>query len=449
MFLHKQKREQHENQNYIWFETRVEGTTYSKGVDIQGRQIIPNKYYSINYLYEVDETLYFNAVDQYNNVALYNNRGKEIVPCSRGYQLIEYLPYVHYDKNGYGIWRALFTFSKDGKFGVVEGYTGTVLLDPIYDTIKSYTKNHFNVIKDGVTISVSYNLEQINKFKNRERSTLSGIEKLTRTNNVNGHTYIETIDYSKPDYENVGIIFNGKQIIPSIYRNVTYEAKCNGLHYFIAQLRNEHTTECLYNSLGKLIAKYDKLNTLLNFEKNINDTYVLFKFEKDGKKGVIDGVTGDIIIESIYDDIDNYDEGKFKVTLNNNDKYIAYGISKLKNKNRNNTNNTPKCYACGGSGWYDPTIPGIVSNAIVCQVCGGTGNYVPPSNNSGSYQPIQQNTPTGRYITTTERCIECGGTGKITKRIWNGNQVDPSTVQLRCTKCHGKGTISNREYVVE
>lgn len=455
------KREQHENDNYIWFETRVEGTAYSKGADFQDKQIIPNKYFRIDYLEEVDGALYFEAVDQYKNVALYNHRGKEIVPCSRGYKWLKYLPNYHSDKNGYGIWRALFTFSKDGKYGVVEGYTGTALLAPIYDKIESYTKNQFKVIKDGVTLSVSYNLEQINNIKKREKSTLSRIEKFSKI--YNGQTYIKTIDHSKPENENVGIIFNGKQIIPSIYRGVSYEEKCNGLHYFVASIRNEHATDYLYNSLGKIIAKYEELDLLINYEKNSNDTYLLYKFEKDGKIGVLDGVTGDIIIESIYDDIENYDEGKFKVKVNDNYKYITYAISKLRNKNRNNT---PKCYGCGGSGWYNPTVPGIITTPIRCTICGGTGNYVAPSNNSGYYSGSSTgNTSSGgnssygggsinngSSTSVGRDCQLCAGSGQCRTCMGRGyyySSFDNSkTIPCpncdrnhngKCSSCHGSG----------
>lgn len=63
---------------------------------------------------------------------------------------------------------------------------------------------------------------------------------------------------------------------------------------------------------------------------------------------------------------------------------------------------------------------------------------------------VQQDRPKkgGHYETRTEQCIDCLGRGYNEKTIWHGGDKT-STVQIRCSFCHGKGTITKREYVLD
>lgn len=57
-------------------------------------------------------------------------------------------------------------------------------------------------------------------------------------------------------------------------------------------------------------------------------------------------------------------------------------------------------------------------------------------------------TTSGHYETKTERCIDCQGRGYNNKTIWHGGDKT-STIQVRCSFCHGKGTIERREYIID
>lgn len=74
--------------------------------------------------------------------------------------------------------------------------------------------------------------------------------------------------------------------------------------------------------------------------------------------------------------------------------------------------------------------------------------YVPdviPSTPSGA---PDINTNKGHYETKTERCVECMGRGYNMKYLYHGGGRT-SSIQQRCTFCHGNGTITKREYVLD
>lgn len=66
---------------------------------------------------------------------------------------------------------------------------------------------------------------------------------------------------------------------------------------------------------------------------------------------------------------------------------------------------------------------------------------------STSEEPVK-NPYKGHYETKTEQCIDCSGRGYNTKYIYHGGGRSGS-VQIRCSFCHGKGTITKREYVLD
>lgn len=64
-----------------------------------------------------------------------------------------------------------------------------------------------------------------------------------------------------------------------------------------------------------------------------------------------------------------------------------------------------------------------------------------------SEEPV--NTPNkGHYETKTEQCVECMGRGYNMKYLYHGGDKS-SSIQQRCIFCHGKGTITKREYVLD
>ena len=78
------------------------------------------------------------------------------------------------------------------------------------------------------------------------------------------------------------------------------------------------------------------------------------------------------------------------------------------------------------------------------------GNYIPNiTDYPASYDSEQSLNPyKGHYETKTERCINCSGKGYNMKYIWHGGDKS-STVQQRCSYCHGTGTVTKREYVLD
>lgn len=73
--------------------------------------------------------------------------------------------------------------------------------------------------------------------------------------------------------------------------------------------------------------------------------------------------------------------------------------------------------------------------------------------NQYNAEPIQNNPqsstlPKGHYETRIEQCIDCQGRGYNEKMVWHGGDKT-STVRIRCSFCHGKGTIERREYVMD
>lgn len=54
----------------------------------------------------------------------------------------------------------------------------------------------------------------------------------------------------------------------------------------------------------------------------------------------------------------------------------------------------------------------------------------------------------GHYETREERCVECNGRGYNVQYIYHGGS-NSSSMQRRCSFCHGKGTVTKREYVLD
>ncbi|MGI6219273.1 MAG: hypothetical protein ACOYJE_05360 [Bacteroidaceae bacterium] len=57
-------------------------------------------------------------------------------------------------------------------------------------------------------------------------------------------------------------------------------------------------------------------------------------------------------------------------------------------------------------------------------------------------------TPSGHYETKTEQCSNCLGRGYNPVHVYHGGGKS-STIQRRCSFCHGKGSITKREYVLD
>lgn len=70
---------------------------------------------------------------------------------------------------------------------------------------------------------------------------------------------------------------------------------------------------------------------------------------------------------------------------------------------------------------------------------------VAPSTTSS--EPVS-NPYKGHYETKIEKCVECMGRGYNMKYLYHGGS-NSSSIQQRCSFCHGKGTITKREYVID
>lgn len=74
--------------------------------------------------------------------------------------------------------------------------------------------------------------------------------------------------------------------------------------------------------------------------------------------------------------------------------------------------------------------------------------YVPEVTPSAPSNEPASNPYKGHYETKTERCVECMGRGYNMKYLYHGGS-NSSSIQQRCSFCHGKGTITKREYVLD
>lgn len=57
--------------------------------------------------------------------------------------------------------------------------------------------------------------------------------------------------------------------------------------------------------------------------------------------------------------------------------------------------------------------------------------------------------PTGHWEETQEQCDNCAGRGYNIRYIWVGGGHDNKEVEIGCSMCHGKGSITKREYVMD
>ncbi len=97
-------------------------------------------------------------------------------------------------------------------------------------------------------------------------------------------------------------------------------------------------------------------------------------------------------------------------TLNLSFKDAVFGVEKEISITKNET-----CDDCKGSG----AKPG--TSAKTCDKCGGAGQV-----------KVKRNTPLGSFVSTST-CDKCGGSGK--------------TIEEKCTKCHGKGTVRKNKKI--
>lgn len=301
-----------------------------------------------------------------------------------------------------------------------------------------------------------------------------------RKEQSDGTVWYETHDKNSSDYQNYnGVQIHGEQIVPNSFLTIFYGGEYNGIHFFrgAKYIKSGEYPESLYNCDGVEIVSYKRGYEHFRHLRSDNKDHILFHFQKDGKYGVIDGRTGNILLEPRYEQVYSYSNGNFNVEQNGEDMDIYVSASNLStgttrrsrsssSSASNNASSTSsssasrsECWVCNGRGVIYMSFP--FTGQMPCGTCGGSGIVNFNSGNS-QYNSYDQGVSTyggstyggGTSGNGSHQCRVCNGTGSEIYEPYTGSgrevycDICKKTFyhahsHRTCKTCGGSGRISN------